>query len=254
VVAWMSYLMGDLETAERDSALMVSRLMPGQAPYPALHLYAWRAAVLRTLGRWDEAVSTFWRAVDAWHDAGSHAAGYALRGFLAGFDVGKARGDGRLMGVAIEAIESIVSRFPRDFNQADLIPYIHDDAAFKANDPSLRYGYWPELAERRFSLAADRRQEIPQVVLDQGLARSIAIRVPLMEASIRRARGLAMRDESELSAAIAIWEPRGALPSLGRARAERGLIRGDAVETDEGLAMLKKLGDVNYLDKFAARV
>src|SRR5437868_3666757 len=31
VVAWMSYLMGDLETAERDSALMVSRLMPGQA-------------------------------------------------------------------------------------------------------------------------------------------------------------------------------------------------------------------------------
>ena len=63
-----------------------------------------------------------------------------------------------------------------------------------------------------------------------------------------------MRDESELSAAIAIWEPRGALPSLGRARAERGLIRGDAVETDEGLAMLKKLGDVNYLDKFAARV
>src|SRR3989440_1749239 len=156
VVAWMSYLMGDLETAERDSALMVSRLMPGQAPYPALHLYAWRAAVLRTLGRWDEAVSTFWRAVDAWHDAGSHAAGYALRGFLAGFDVGKARGDGRLMGVAIEAIESIVSRFPSGFNQSDLIPYIHDDAAFKANDPSVRYGYWPAFAERRCAAAAER--------------------------------------------------------------------------------------------------
>ena len=52
---------------------MVARVMPGQAPYPALHLYSWRALTLFTLGRWDEAVTMFWRAIDAWHDAGSHS-------------------------------------------------------------------------------------------------------------------------------------------------------------------------------------
>jgi hypothetical protein len=46
----------------------------------------------------------------------------------------------------------------------------------------------------------------------------------------------------------------GAVPQLGRGKAERGLLSGDPVETDAGLAMLKKLGDVNYLDRFAARV
>ena len=254
MIAWMSYLIGDFETAERDSAQMVARLMPGQAPYPALHLFAWRAVVLRALGRWDEAVTVFWRAIDAWHDAGSHAAGYAIRGLLAGFDIGKARGDARLMGAATDAIESILSRFPRSYNQPDTLAYLHDDSMFKPHDLSLRYAYPPELAERRFSLAADRRQEIPKSVLEAGLAKSIRIGSPLVEASIRRARGIAMRDPSELTKAIEFWEPRGALPSLGRALAERGLVRGDTAETEAGLAMLKKLGDVNYLDNFAARV
>ena len=254
MIAWMSYLLGDLDVAERDSAQMVARLMPGQAPYPALHLYAWRAVVLRTLGRWDEGVAMFWRAIEAWRDAGSHAAGYALRGFLAGFDIGKARGDARLMGAATEPVESILARFPRGYNQADLLAYIHDDAAFRPHDLSLRYSYPVEVAERRYSLAADRRQEIPQSVLDGGLEKAIRIGAPLLEAQVRRARGLAMRDETELAKAIEIWEPRGALPALGRALAERGLIRGDGAETDAGLAVLKKLGDVNYLDRFAARV
>jgi class 3 adenylate cyclase len=254
MLAWMSYLLGDLETAERDSAQMVARLLPGQAPYPALHLFSWRTVVLRTLGRWSDGIAMFWRAIEAWHDAGSHAAGYALRGFLAGFDIGKARGDARLMGAATEPIESILARFPRSYNQTDILAYIHDDAAFKPRDLFLRFAYPIELAERRFSLAADKRQEIPQSVLDAGLAKSLRVNAPLLEAQIRRARGLAMRDESELRAAIAIWEARGALPAWGRARAELGLIRGDAAETEAGLAVLKKIGDVNYLDSFAARV
>ena len=254
VLAWMSYLMGDLETADRDSAQMAARLLPGQAPYPALHLYSWRAATLRTLGRWDEAVAVFWRAMEAWHDAGSHAAGYGLRGFLAGFDVGKARGDARLTGAAVEAIESIIARFPRGYNQVDILAYCRDESGFEPDDQSLRYSYPVELAERRFSLAADRRQSIPQSVLDGGLDNAVRIQAPLLEAQIRRARGLAMRDEAELARAIAIWEPRSALPALGRARAERGVIRGDASESEAGLAILKKLGDVHYLDSFAARV
>ena len=57
-----------------------------------------------------------------------------------------------------------------------------------------------------------------------------------------------------MARAVEIFERLGAVPQLGRARAERGLLMHDAAETDEGLAILKKLGDVNYLDRFAARV
>ncbi len=254
MLAWMSYLMGDLATAEKDSAQMVARLLPGQAPYPALHLFAWRAVVLQALGRWDEAVTMFWRALEAWHDAGSHAAGYGLRGFLVGFDIGRARGDSRLMDAATEAIESILARFPAAYPLKMMLPYMLGNAGLIESDLFLQVTSAGEWAERRFSLAADRRQEIPRSVLDEGLAKAQRIKVPLLEAQIRRARGVFLRDEAELSAAIAIWEPVGALPALGRAHAERGLIRGDAEETNAALAALKKLGDVDYVDRFDARV
>ena len=44
------------------------------------------------------------------------------------------------------------------------------------------------------------------------------------------------------------------MPHQGRGRAERGLLTGDQAETDAGLAILKKLGDVNYVDRFVGRV
>src|SRR3989454_4302118 len=100
MVAWMTYLMGDLATAEKDSGEMAVRLLPGQAPYPALHLFAWRSLTLMMLGRWDEAVPVFYRALEAWHDAGRHAAGYGFRGFVAGLGIGRAGGDGRRGGAA----------------------------------------------------------------------------------------------------------------------------------------------------------
>jgi tetratricopeptide (TPR) repeat protein len=253
-IAWMSWLIGDLDIADRDSAQMVARLLPGQAPYPALHLFAWRAVTLYTLGRWDEAAAIFWRAIEAWHDAGSHAAGYGLRGFMAGFDIGKARGDARLTGAAADPIESIVGRFPANSGHHSRLAYMRGDSAFTADDAVLNYGYPSELAERRFSLAADRHQEVPRDVLDAALARAMSIRVPLLEAQIRRARGVLLRDEAELTAAIAIWEPRGALPSLGRARAEHGLLTGNSSEVEDGLTTLTKLGDLDYVDRFRLSV
>jgi hypothetical protein len=44
------------------------------------------------------------------------------------------------------------------------------------------------------------------------------------------------------------------VPHQGRAHAERGLLTGDQAETDAGLAILKKLGDLNYLDRLVERV
>jgi class 3 adenylate cyclase len=254
MVAWMSYLMGDLATADRDSAAMVARLMPGQAPYPALHLYAWRALTLFTLGQWNEATVMFWRCIESWHDSGSHAAGYGLRGFSVGLDIGRARVDSRLEGAAIEAMESILARFPADHHNRVWRDYIRGEGAFTESDPYLLGNTPPETVERRLSLACDRRESIAEHVLDEILAKTVRTRVVLVEAQARRARALAHHDVSEMSAAIEIWERVGAVPWLGRGNAERGLLSGDVAETEAGLAMLKKLGDVNYVDHFAARV
>ena len=55
-----------------------------------------------------------------------------------------------------------------------------------------------------------------------------------------------------MSAAVAIFERLGAVPQLGRARAERGVLTGDEAETEAGLAILRKLGDATYVDRFPA--
>jgi tetratricopeptide (TPR) repeat protein len=233
MVAWMSYLMGDLATAEADSAVMVA---------------------LTILGRWDEAVTMFYRALEAWNDAGRHAAGYGLRGFVAGLDIGRARGDARLISAASEPIMSILSRFPADHGHLRLTAHVNGESGFTSDDPVLFPRYPPEMVERRLALAADLRAELPPNLLPALLERAVEQKIPLLEAQIRRAMGLANRDPAELTAAIAIWEPVGALPNFGRARAERGLYSGDQSETEAGLAILKKLGDVNYVDRFAARV
>ena len=254
MIAWMAFLMGDLATAERDSAQMVARILPGQAPYPALHLFAWRTLTLTLLGRFDEAVSMFWRAMEAWNDAGRHAAGYAVRGFVAGLDLGRARGDGRLESAAVEAISSILPRFPPDHVLQRLSGYLKGSADLTANDALLRRAYPIEIAERRVALACDNREPVPEGMLEHELGTAISRRTPLLEAQIRRAIGLTRRDASQLSAAIAIWERVGALPNLARAHAEHGLVAGDQEETDAALSQLKKLGDAYYVDRFAARV
>jgi tetratricopeptide (TPR) repeat protein len=252
MVSWMSFIMGDLAGAEKDSAAMIARVLPGQAPYPALHLFAWRTLTLMMLGRWDESVTAFWRAIEAWNDAGRHAAGYGLRGFVAGFDIARARGDARIQSAASEAITSIVSRFDTAHLHQQLLSYIQGDAALAEESPVLRSAYPSELTERRVSLACDNRNRLPQSLLEDGLAAAVAKHQPLLEAQLQRALGLASRDPARFSAALETWERSGALPSIGRARAERGLVAGDAAEAEAGLAILRKLGDTYYLDRFTA--
>ena len=250
MVAWMSYLMGDLETADRDSAEMVARLLPGQAPYPALHLFAWRAATLYALGRWDEAAAAFWRAIEAWHDAGSHAAGYGLRGFTVGLDIGRARGDSRLIGAASDAMESVLSRFPADHVNRLWVSYLRGESGFTSDDPYLSRQYVSDSVEKRLCLACDRREQLPAEILEAGLDKALEAHMPLVEAQVRRARGLAYRDASEITAALAIWDRIGAVPYQGRALAERGMLTGNGKETESGLAILRKLGDLDYVDRF----
>jgi class 3 adenylate cyclase/tetratricopeptide (TPR) repeat protein len=250
MMAWMSYMLGDLAIADRDSATMIARLLPGQAPYPALHLYSWRSLALYTLGRWDEAVTLFWRAIEAWNEAGRQAAGYGIRGFATGLDIGRARNDARLIGAASEAMESVLNRFPPSHHYRTLLAYLRGTSALQPDDRHLRGQGSLEPAVRRYRLACDNREALAETLLVDGLAIAIQTGVPLLEAQIRRARGLAHRDESELARAIELWERAGALVDIGRGRAERGVLTGDTSETEAGLAILKKIGDANYVDRF----
>jgi class 3 adenylate cyclase len=254
MAVWSSYNMGDLAAADRESADMAAHLLSGQAPYPALHLFAWRALTLNLLGRWDDAVAVFWRAVESWNDAGKHAAGYALRGFSVGIDIGRARGDSRLAGSAAQVIESIVMRFPANHANRAWTAYIRGEVRGVLADAGLTRHYPAESAERQLAFANDLRETLQEEVVAAVMARSLHQRLPLLEAQVLRARALLRKDPADMSAALAIWERAGALPQVGRARAERGLLIDDAAETESGLAMLKKLGDANYVDRFKARV
>jgi len=108
--------------------------------------------------------------------------------------------------------------------------------------------------ERRLSLTSDLRVKLTEESVAALLQRSHNQRVPLLEAQVMRSRALLRNDAADMSAALAIWERIGAVPCIGRARAEGGLITGNDAEIEAGLAMLKKLGDANYVDRFAARV
>ncbi|HEY1420940.1 MAG TPA: hypothetical protein VGG90_09565, partial [Candidatus Dormibacteraeota bacterium] len=103
----------------------------------------------------------------------------------------------------------------------------------------------------RFCLACDRREELPDALLEQALGKAMRVRVPLLEAQVRRAIALGRRDAPQMHKAIEIWELVGAPTHLHRGRAEHGLLVGDSAETDAALAALKKIGDGNYVDRFS---
>jgi hypothetical protein len=149
---------------------------------------------------------------------------------------------------------SILARYPGYDEHSRLSDYVKGDMTFTHADVVMLPRAPSEILERRLALAGDLRSDISPEVVTALLARAKDQRLPLLEAQTRRAAGLANRDPRDLSAAIVTWERAGALSNLGRARAERGLLIGDQAETDAGLAILKRLGDVNYVDRFAARV
>ena len=111
-----------------------------------------------------------------------------------------------------------------------------------------------EGAERRLALACDHREQLPVEILEVGPEKALRAGVPLLVAQVMRARAVAYRDPDEMTRALAIWDRIGAVPHQGRARAELGLLTGDQVETNAGLAILKELGDLNYVDRFTARI
>jgi hypothetical protein len=151
-------------------------------------------------------------------------------------------------------MESILARFPANHFSYNWITYIHGEAVWAEDDAYLRKSSPAEMVERRLNLVCDRRGPMSRSALEAGLAKARSTRVPILEAQFHRALALADRDAIEMSTAMEIWERIGAVPQLARGHAERGVLRGDREETEAGLSALKKLGDANYVDMFAAQL
>ena len=149
---------------------------------------------------------------------------------------------------------SILARFPTNHLSYNWITYVQAEVAFAADDSYLHKRSPAEMVERRLSLVCDRRAAMSRPALEAGLAKAQESGVPLLQAQFRRALALADRDVAQMTAAIEIWERVGAVPQLGRGHAERGLLSGNQAEVELGLAALKKLGDANYVDSFAAQL
>ncbi len=119
VVAWAGALSGDLKMAEDVTNEGLAVIQPGQAPDWTLHLLAWRAVALMLFGKWDATLASTDQAVRVWSEAGRPAAGYAMRGFIAGLVVARARRDETRMHTLRSVIRQIGESFvPRRFTEA----------------------------------------------------------------------------------------------------------------------------------------
>jgi tetratricopeptide (TPR) repeat protein len=268
MVTWSAALMGDLEGADRVSAAGLALVQPKQTPAFTLHLLAWRIYALCVMGRWDEATSAGRRAVELWHEAHRPPAWFALRGFLAAFDVAAARADrdrsGELARVIRDAIAAFPGRDPIERTRAyldrdvpTLIGMVNATFEHEAEDieqllTAIGAGFGrPEYWERALCVLADRGAAPSDDAL--GVIRRIAVARghPILEAAVLRTVGLAHGNAEAVAAARALFERTGSVPLAARCRCEYGRLAGDASELAAGLAMLEGLGDRESLARYA---
>ncbi len=256
MVAWSSALLGDLDDAERVSAAGLAHIQPGQVRAWTLHLVAWRIYTLTLLGWWDEALSMGERARQLWLESGKPAAGYATRGFVSVIDIAGARQDGALAEMYAAMVEAIVVAFPEDNPNGRWRSY----AAGDLDGVEKAICGWPvdtetqpERFERSLSLLHDHGRTARADRVDDILQVAKRHSFRLLEAQVRRGRGLLRRDPDELARSLDLWEASGALPYAARVRCERAMLTGDRAEFDAGAAMLERVGDRDQLGRYERR-
>jgi class 3 adenylate cyclase len=250
MVAWCSALLGDLEEAERNSAVGLAGIQPGQVPAWTLHLVSWRIYLLTLLGRWDEAVQMGERARQLWLEAGKPAAGYANRGFQAIVDIARARQDEQLAETHIAILRSIMMAFPEESPFRRWLGYTAMDFDAVERAIGLALERQVERIERGFNLMLDQGRIPKEELIEKVIQRAHPLGFRPLEAQARRARGLARRDPEELAASLQIWEEIRAKPYAARVRCERALLTGEAAELEAGLAVLESLGDRAQLERY----
>jgi hypothetical protein len=246
--------MGDLAEADRVSSEALATLLPRQAPGMALHLVAWRAEVVFCLGRWEEALTTAQRAEAMWNDLGQAATGYAVRGFLAAFDVARARGDGD----GVERWRAIVRAIIDQFGEEDQVRRLsHHYVALEVD--ALARGLeedfvarFPERRGRSIAMCVDHRVPIDEGTLRRYLEISLEERTALLEAHVRRAIGQQGSDRAQLEQSMAIFERCGAVPYAARAGIDLGRLTSDAGMVGAGIRTLQALGDIDQIDRYGS--
>ena len=256
VNVWAGSFLGELADAEAHAAEGMALLQPGQVNPWQLGLAVWHVYVLLLAGKWLEATTQVERAHRLWVDIGRSATGYAVRGFVAGFDVARARRDVAAMerwrGVAQEILQKT---FKGDPISAPTEYYLVGDldgvAAALANERAL--GSRIELYERHLSLLADHAREISEVTCRRLVDLALEQRTRPLEGQARRMLALITGDVGEARRAAEIFEACGAVPYAARARVEAALMTGDADGQAAAMAVLEQIGDEDQLLRYSAR-
>ncbi len=257
VIVWGHAWLGDLADAARISAAGLALLQPGQVPAWALHLVSWRAYALALRGDWDDVLAAGERGLQLWDEAGRDPAGYALRGFAAAYSVARARGDDARAERHRDVIELIETEFARQAVWIErYLAFVRDDAAVMHDIIATRFTdehRFIELFERLYARLADLAYEVDADLVRRVVGFAIKFGYRPLEASARRALGVAARDRSELERALAILERIGAIPGAARVRCELAQITGDRVLFDAGARALERLGDAEQIRRYERR-
>jgi hypothetical protein len=229
------------------------QIQPGQGSNWALHLAAWWTLTASLLGTWDEVQRIASRAFALWQQLDRIAAGYATRGFLAAFEVARARRDEAGVTRWREALDEIGEAF-HGSHRADLHQVlIKGDpagaAALLASGDAGVVGY--ETTERALSFVSDRGFILSDPTL-AAVAAGILPGAHFVMAQLDRARGLAHRDEAALRAALELFEQAGARPAAARLRVELGRLIGDGALVEAGMRGLLEIGDIEQHDRYSA--
>jgi class 3 adenylate cyclase len=255
MVAWCASTIGRLDVAERVSAAGLALVEEGQVPTYALHLAVWRAYALRLLGRWDELAGVADRAAALWEATGRSAAAFAVRGFLAGYEVARARGERERAGRFAAILREILDQFPPENAIRRTAGFLDEDpAALTATLADLEWALKEEAVlaradyvERALARCCDDGVRLPEADLRRIADGARAVGCRLLEAQAHRALGLVLEDAGGLRTALAIVEEAGARPSSARIRIELGELSGDEAAIEAGRGELAALGVVDRL-------
>jgi class 3 adenylate cyclase len=251
MVAWASALLGDLGQVERATASALGLFQSGQAHWWGLHSASWRAYALTLLGRWDEALAVAEHARKIWAEGGLIPAAYTVHGFIAALDIGRARHEGQLVDRYRAVLDEILKHFAADSLFGRLRPYGRADLDALEAEVVRGFGTVPrarqQLVERTLSLFADLDRALPPDAIRPIVESAAADGLRLLEAQARRALGIAVRDVTELTRALAIFEETRAVPYAARARCERALLTDDPGDLEAGMHVLETLGDIAQL-------
>ncbi|MFI5261153.1 MAG: adenylate/guanylate cyclase domain-containing protein [Candidatus Limnocylindrales bacterium] len=251
MVAWAAVTVGDLDEAIAVCDDAARFVQPGQVTNWAMHLFAWRTLAGSLRGDWDPALAAAERARSCWNELERVAAGYATRGFLAAFEMARARRDDVGVTRWREVLDEIHGAF-RNSNRSDLqhaIVINDPEAVIRLVEARESNSVGNETGERALSFLCDRRILPDGASIERMIERTFP-QARMALAQLDRARGLRGHDPAFFIAALLTLRAAGARPGIGRVEVELGRLTGDAALVASGARFLQQVGDVEQLDRY----